>query len=86
MTVCIYYSSMATTKVFLSGHSQAVRIPKAFRIKSKEVEILRQGKDLLLREKPKNLAEAIMALPPVSPDFFKDGREQPPMQRRRVGL
>jgi antitoxin VapB len=77
---------MATTKVFLSGNSQAVRIPKGFRIKSKEVEILRQGKDLLLREKPKSLGEAIMALRPATPDFFKDGRQQPPIQRRRISL
>ena len=39
------------TLVFNSGNSQAVRIPKEFRLKSKVVTILKQGKDLILREK-----------------------------------
>ncbi len=30
---------MATAKVFKSGNSQAVRLPKAFRVKSKEVRV-----------------------------------------------
>ncbi|MGH9352746.1 MAG: antitoxin, partial [Terriglobia bacterium] len=43
---------MATTKVFQSGNSQAVRIPKEFQIQSGEVEILRRGGELVLRELP----------------------------------
>jgi virulence-associated protein VagC len=31
---------MATARVFKSGNSQAVRLPKKFRAKSSEVEIL----------------------------------------------
>jgi antitoxin VapB len=34
---------MATTRVFWSGKSQAVRLPKQFRLKGKEVEIFRRG-------------------------------------------
>ena len=34
---------MATARVFKSGNSQAVRLPKKFRVKSKELEISRQG-------------------------------------------
>ena len=38
---------MATAKVFKSGNSQAVRLPKAFRVKSKEVEeVLRRFRTL----------------------------------------
>lgn len=40
------------TLVFNSGNSQAVRIPKEFRLKTKVITIFRQGKDLILREKP----------------------------------
>jgi hypothetical protein len=35
---------MATTRVFWSGKSQAVRLPKEFRLKGKEVEIFRRGR------------------------------------------
>lgn len=39
------------TLVFNSGNSQAVRIPKKFRLKTKIVTILKKGKDLIIREK-----------------------------------
>ena len=42
---------MATAKVFKSGNSQAVRLPKAFRVQSKEVEISRRGDEIVLRER-----------------------------------
>ena len=44
---------MATARVFKSGNSQAVRLPKAFRLKSKEVEIFRRDDEIVLREKKK---------------------------------
>lgn len=42
---------MKTAKVFRSGNSQAVRLPKQFRLKSSEVEIYRRGNEIILREK-----------------------------------
>ena len=39
-----------TTTVFQSGNSQAVRLPKEFRFKSKTVEIFRRGDEVVLRE------------------------------------
>jgi len=42
---------MATARVFKSGNSQAVRLPKAFRLKGPEVEISRRGDEIVLREK-----------------------------------
>jgi antitoxin VapB len=39
-----------TTKVFKSGNSQAVRMPKAFRFNSKEVQIERRGNEIVLTE------------------------------------
>ena len=47
---------MGTARVFRSGNSQAVRLPKEFRLKSKEVEIFRRGNEVVLREKSDNLA------------------------------
>ncbi len=57
---------MGTARVFRSGNSQAVRLPKEFRFKSKEVEIFRRGDEVVLREKPANMARAyelILGLP-----------------------
>ncbi len=57
---------MTTAKVFRSGNSQAVRLPKRYRFKGKEVEIFRRGNEVVLREKSDNLADAfdlIIGLP-----------------------
>ena len=40
---------MKAAKVFKSGNSQAVRLPKEFQLDVKEVEIFRQDGDLILR-------------------------------------
>jgi antitoxin VapB len=42
------------TTVFISGGSQAVRIPKEYRIDAKRVEIERKGGTLVLRPLPDN--------------------------------
>ena len=39
-----------TTKVFRNGNSQAVRIPKAFRLKSETVTIARTREGLVIEE------------------------------------
>ncbi len=51
------------TLVFNSGNSQAVRIPKEFRLKTKVVSILRKGRDLIIREKPPLSWDEIYAMP-----------------------
>src|SRR3954469_5320372 len=45
--------NMATARVFRSGNSQAVRLPKQFRVRGAEVEIFRRGDEIVLREKGK---------------------------------
>ena len=49
---------MATTRVFRSGNSQAVRLPKEFRFDGDEVEIFRRGDEVVLREKTQGMARA----------------------------
>lgn len=39
---------MATAKVFWSGRSQAVRLPKEFRVDGDEVRIRREGTNIIL--------------------------------------
>ncbi|HUI44190.1 MAG TPA: type II toxin-antitoxin system VapB family antitoxin [Terriglobia bacterium] len=73
---------MAITKVFRSGNSQAVRIPREFRFECQELEILRRGDELVLRERPRSLAPAFELLAGLSPDFFRGGRKQARPQKR----
>ena len=74
---------MGTARVFRSGNSQAVRLPKQFRFKSKEVEIFRRGEEIVLREKEQNLARAFDLLAGLPDDFDVPGREKDRPQKRR---
>jgi antitoxin VapB len=38
----------STAKIFQNGRSQAVRLPKAFRFKAKEVKIRKEGDKVIL--------------------------------------
>ena len=71
---------MAQTTVFQSGNSQAVRLPKEFRIRSKTVEIFRRGDEIVLREKPaRSMGDLIAHLPLLSDDFpLQESRPLPP--------
>ena len=77
---------MATARVFKSGNSQAVRLPKAFRLKGPEVEISRRGDEIVLREKPprrRGLAEVFDILAEMPDDVFRDIKEKRPPQKRK---
>lgn len=73
---------MATTKVFKSGNSQAVRLPKEFQFRGKEVEIFKRGDEVVLREKSRGLERAFWLLASLPDDFFAEGRSDPPPQKR----
>jgi antitoxin VapB len=75
-----------TTRVFKSGNSQAVRIPKEFQLDVKEVEIFSLNGDLVIRPKRKNLLEALDILASLPDDFMEDGREDLPPQERNFDL
>lgn len=73
---------MTIARIFQSGNSQAVRLPKEFRFNVDQVEIFRQGNDIVLRERPAT-AEAIFdALAELPADFMADGRSDTPPQAR----
>ena len=76
------YTKIMRTKVFRSGNSQAVRIPREFQLDTTEIEIIRNGDDLILRKPPGNLVRAFELLTSMSSDFFEGGRKQPKMDRR----
>ncbi len=74
---------MATARVFKSGNSQAVRLPKQFRFRSREVEIFRRGEEIVLREKSKGMARAfeLIADLPINVDAIEQIRDEPPQER-----
>lgn len=73
---------MTTARVFKSGNSQAVRLPKAFRVNSDELEIFRRGDEIVLRERAPGLARAFELLASLPDDFLADGRGDAPPQER----
>lgn len=56
-----------TAAVFMSGNSQAVRLPKEFQLTSKRVTIERRGDEIVLREKKATVRDLLKNLPPLSP-------------------
>ncbi len=72
----------ATAKLFKHGRSQAVRLPKQFRLPGKEVRVRRIGRGVLLEpiDEPFDLdawwarLDAYRDVP-----FMPEGREQPPL-------
>jgi antitoxin VapB len=73
---------MPITKVFRSGNSQAVRIPKRLQFRSPQVEITKRGDEIVLREPSATLAPAFELLAGLSPDCFRGGRRQPKLDKR----
>jgi antitoxin VapB len=75
---------MTVARVFKSGNSQAVRLPKQFRFDAPEVEIFRRGDEIVLKSKPKGMATAFHLLADMPEDFFPGGRKDPPPQKRKA--
>ncbi len=75
---------MASAKVFKSGNSQAVRLPKEFQFHSREVEIFRRGEEVVLREKSKGMARAfeLIANLPIDADAIEEMHNEPPQERK----
>lgn len=75
-------TTKATAKLFMHGRSQAVRLPKEFRLPGKEVGVRRVGRGVLLEplNEPFDLEAwwtKIDSYRDVA--FMPEGRAQPPM-------
>ncbi len=79
-------NTVITTRVFKSGNSQAVRIPQEFQLDVEEVEILRQGDDIILRKKKNDLSDVLDIFNNFPEDFMQEGRNDPPPQERNFDL
>jgi antitoxin VapB len=74
---------MTIARVFQSGNSQAVRLPKKFRLTASEVEIFRRGDEIVLKEKAKGMATAFHLLADMPNDFFAEARKDVAPQKRK---
>jgi antitoxin VapB len=74
--------NMAFARVFQSGNSQAVRLPKEFRLTTDKVEIFRRGDEVVMREVPVNAGAIFDALASLPDDFMEEGRNDTPPQDR----
>jgi antitoxin VapB len=77
---------MGTARVFRSGNSQAVRLPKEFRLNSAEVEIFRRGDEIVLREKDGTMVRAFELLAGLPDDFEPRRGNKKDFPQKRKGL
>ena len=65
-------------KVFKTGRSQAVRIPKRFRFTTDEVVIERDGEKVILTPRPRSWKEYFATAPKLPADFPRRIRDRRP--------
>ncbi len=73
---------MATAKLFKSGRSQAVRLPRAFRFEGQEVRVRRFGLGVLLEPAQIDPDTWFAALDRYQEPFMPEGRNQPAAEAR----
>jgi antitoxin VapB len=75
---------IATAKIFRTGRSQAVRLPKEYRFDEDEVCIKKIGKTIYLFPKSKTLEIFERGAKGFSADFMKNGRAEDTVSPREV--
>ncbi len=75
---------METAKIFWSGRSQAVRLPKAFRFETAEVRIRRQGNAVILEPIADDWEWLEEVVGPLDDDFVQAVGEAPAEQNREA--
>jgi antitoxin VapB len=73
---------MQTTKVFKSGNSQAIRIPKEYQVDVDELIINKIGNTIILFPENDPWELFKKSLTEFTDDYFNEGRNQPKIQNR----
>ena len=73
---------MLSSKVFTSGNSQAIRLPKEYQVDDTEMFIQKIGNTIILFPKKNPWETFEKSLTEFTDDFMKEGRQQPGMQKR----
>jgi antitoxin VapB len=71
----------ARAKVFMSGRSQAVRLPKEFRFSTAEVRIRREGSAVVLEPLAKSWEEVFAEIDAIKGSPIKRPRQPKPAKR-----
>lgn len=66
---------METAKIFENGKSQAVRLPKKFRLSGDEVYVQKVGQAVVLMPKESAWEIFMDGINSFTEDFFADGRD-----------
>ena len=78
---------MDTAKLFWSGRSQAVRLPKTFRFVGNEVRIRRQGQAIILEPIASDWAWLDVLTDSFDPEFEEAvGEDEPGQDRPELGF
>ena len=76
---------MTFAKLFQNGRSQAVRLPREFRLPGERVRVSRVGSGVLLEPVVDDLAAWFAAMDRLNGEpFMPEGREQPPTPEREI--
>ena len=76
--------TIATAKVFETGRSQAVRLPKEFRFDTDEVYIEKEGNRVILIPKPKVTWEKFFLESEPCPEFLPERPDNDIPQEREL--
>ncbi len=76
---------MKIAKVFKNGQSQAVRLPKEYRVEGNEIYIKKMGNVTMLIPKNDPWGALLSGLKKFSPDYLPS-RDQPEEQQKREDL
>ena len=74
--------NMSYVKVFKSGNSQAIRLPKEFRLDVKEVGIKKVGDIILLVPKKNVWSSFVKSMELFTSDYMCDSRAQGKLEKR----
>ena len=75
---------MTTAKLFWTGRSQAVRLPKEYRLEGASVRIRRHGSAVILEPVAEEWSWLDALAGPVDDDFVTAAREQPVAEERQT--
>jgi antitoxin VapB len=72
----------STAKIFMNNRSQAVRLPKEFQFKTREVFIRKVGDEVVLSPRPTDWS-ALLAPEAAASEEFMTNVEKLPVQNRK---
>ena len=75
---------MEKAKLFQNGNSQAVRLPKEFRMPGNEVKIYKRGNQIIIEPLETTWDALFESLADFPEDFMEEGRNEPKAQNREA--